>query len=243
VTQPDRLVRSPIFVLSSIRSGSTLLRCLFNSHSSLHAPHELHLVDLSVHADSRFAQLALNASGLDEQELEHLLWDRLLHRELSRCGKSQIVDKTPTNVLRWRRIRQCWPEARYVFLLRHPADIAASAIAARPHEAPERSVDLVRYFLERLDEARHELAGITLRYEDLANHPEATLHEVCVALDVPWEPAMLDYGANDHGPFISGVGDFGEKIHSGRVLPPRIRSEPVRTPPELEDACLRLGYR
>src|SRR3954467_12084339 len=39
----DRLLEQPVFVLSSIRSGSTLLRVLLNSHTAIHAPHELHL--------------------------------------------------------------------------------------------------------------------------------------------------------------------------------------------------------
>src|SRR3712207_4275572 len=39
----DRLVTAPTFVLCSVRSGSTLLRVLLNSHSQIHAPHELHL--------------------------------------------------------------------------------------------------------------------------------------------------------------------------------------------------------
>src|SRR5215207_5047779 len=38
----DRLLVAPAFVLSSVRSGSTLLRVLLATHSQIHAPHELH---------------------------------------------------------------------------------------------------------------------------------------------------------------------------------------------------------
>ncbi|MBM0274501.1 sulfotransferase [Micromonospora tarensis] len=102
VTVTDRLVTSPVFVLSSIRSGSTLLRCILNTHSQLHAPHELQLVDLAVGIESRFARLAMEVAVLGTRELEHLLWDRVLHRELLRSGKPIVIDKTPTNLLRWR---------------------------------------------------------------------------------------------------------------------------------------------
>ncbi|MFJ8165549.1 hypothetical protein ACIRBY_32180 [Streptomyces sp. NPDC096136] len=47
---PDRLVPSPVFLLSAVRSGPTLLRCVLDSHSRLHAPHELHLTRFGVHA-------------------------------------------------------------------------------------------------------------------------------------------------------------------------------------------------
>ena len=36
----DRLLERPAFVLSSVRSGSTLMRVLLNSHSEVHAPPE-----------------------------------------------------------------------------------------------------------------------------------------------------------------------------------------------------------
>src|SRR5260370_26432337 len=117
VTSPgERLVESPVFILSSIRSGSTLLRCMLDTHSLIHAPHEMHLVDLAVQVDGRFAGLAMRVAGLDERELEHLLWDRVLHRELVRSGKRLIVDKTPTNLLRWQRVARRWPNSRYLLL-------------------------------------------------------------------------------------------------------------------------------
>ena len=38
-----RLLKEPAFVLSTVRSGSTLLRMLLDSHSQIHSPHEMHL--------------------------------------------------------------------------------------------------------------------------------------------------------------------------------------------------------
>ncbi|NIL57887.1 sulfotransferase family protein [Salinispora arenicola] len=238
----ERLVASPVFVLSSIRSGSTLLRCILNSHPHVHAPYELHLVDLSVHLDSPFAHLAMQVAGLDNRQLEHLLWDRLLHRELTRSGKRLIVDKTPTNVLRWQRVAECWPQARYVFLLRHPLRVVQSAIVARPHATPAESTDLVRLFLARLDEARRSLSGVTIRYEDLTRRPEQVVRGLCGDLGVEWDPGMLDYGRYDHGPFRAGIGDFTERIRAGRVLPGRPNPTEPEIPEELRSLCRRLGY-
>jgi hypothetical protein len=39
----DRLLTGPTFVLSSVRSGSTLLRLILDSHPEICSPHELHL--------------------------------------------------------------------------------------------------------------------------------------------------------------------------------------------------------
>jgi Sulfotransferase family len=238
----DRLVPSPVFVLCSIRSGSTLLRCLLNSHPLVHAPHELHLVDLAVHLDGRFVRLAMQVAGLDDRHLEHLLWDRVLHRELARSGKQLIVDKTPTNVLRWGRVAECWPQARYIFLLRHPLRVVESAVQARPHATPAESTDLVRLFLHRLQEARQSLPGITVRYEDLIRQPQHITSDLCGYLGVTWDPVMLDYGRHDHGPFLCGIGDFSERIRTGRVLPGRPDPTEDEIPEELRPLCISLGY-
>ncbi|MFL6076976.1 MAG: sulfotransferase family protein [Mycobacteriales bacterium] len=239
----DRLVESPVFILSSIRSGSTLLRCMLDTHSLIHAPHELHLVDLTVRTDGRFAGLAMQVAGLDEQELEHLLWDRVLHRELVRSSKRLIVDKTPTNLLRWQRVARCWPKARYIFLLRHPAHVVESAITARPHATAAESTDLVQLFLTRLCEARQALPGLTIRYEDLTDDPDAATQLVCQYLDVDWELGMVEYGRRDHGPFLAGIGDFTDRIRTGRVLPGRPMPTEAETPEPLRPLCRDLGYQ
>src|SRR5688572_5614025 len=105
----ERLVERPAFVLSSVRSGSTLMRVLLNSHSKVHAPPELHLRDLSVGVRTKYAGRALNEIGLDETFLRYLLWDRVLHRELTESGKERLVNKTPNDVFIADEIEACWP--------------------------------------------------------------------------------------------------------------------------------------
>src|SRR3954449_5059446 len=55
----ERLIESPAFILSSVRSGSTLLRVLLNSHSQIHSPHELHLRHIEVQLTAKFAAKSL----------------------------------------------------------------------------------------------------------------------------------------------------------------------------------------
>ncbi|MGH3712927.1 MAG: sulfotransferase family protein [Micromonosporaceae bacterium] len=239
---PERLVSSPVFVLSSIRSGSTLLRCLLDTHPRIRAPHEMHLADLQVRPDGPYVRLAMAVSGLDNDEIEHLLWDRLLHRELMRSGADVIVDKTPGNLLLWRRLARCWPQARFVFLLRHPAHILQSALAGRPECDPASTTELVFTYLRALHEARDELPGLTVRYEDLTTKPAQVTRGLCDYLQVPWEATVLDYGRVDHGPFVWGIGDFGAKIKTGVVLPGRVAPPVADVPAELRPICADLGY-
>jgi len=61
----DRLLEAPAFVLCSVRSGSTLLRVLLDSHSQIHSPHEMHLRALRVKVRSRYADRAIDGGRSD----------------------------------------------------------------------------------------------------------------------------------------------------------------------------------
>jgi hypothetical protein len=227
-----RLLTAPTFVLCTVRSGSTLLRVLLDSHSQICSPQELNLRDFNVTARDGYAEKALNEIGLDVSRLEYVLWDWILHRELEESGKRLLVSKAPRNVFIVDRILQCWPDARFIFLLRHPAAIARSRHQLRPQDDEERNTKMVRRYGEALEQARQAYDGVTVRYEELTADPAAETRRLCEFLGVSWEPTMLEYGRFDHGRFRSGIGDWKEKIRSGEVQP----SEP---PPESIPAGLR----
>jgi hypothetical protein len=237
----DRLLSQPVFVICPLRSGSTLLRCLLNAHSQLHAPHELHVRRLSVDFESRLARLAMEELGHNRADLEHLLWDRVLHRELVRSGKSYIVDKTPGNAFAFRRISTAWPDARFIFLLRHPASIAASwAEANVGRRTRDEATEHALGFMRATERARGVLEGLTVRYENLTEDPARETRRICDFLGVAWEPEMLEYGTE--GVFAKGLGDWTEKIRSGAVQPGRGLPDPERVPVLLHDMCRLWGY-
>ncbi|WP_320782877.1 sulfotransferase [Streptomyces sp. CRN 30] len=237
-----RLVESPVFVLSSVRSGSTLLRVLLNSHSRIRAPHEMHLRTLRVHLSRPFTSKAMRALELDREELEHVLWDRVLHLELVRSGKDLIVDKTPANALVWPRLNRCWPEARRIVLLRHPGAVVASLTARRTAPDPAAVRAEVLDYAERLEEVRRDPAALVVRYEDLTADPERSTRRVCDYLGVPWESGMLDYGSKDHGAFRPQLGDWSETLKSGRVRPARPPRPDTDIPPRLRELARAWGY-
>ncbi|MDH2425037.1 sulfotransferase [Sphaerisporangium sp. TRM90804] len=237
----DRLLVGPVFVLSPVRSGSTLFRALLNAHSALHAPHELHVRRLTVGFGTSLAENAMEALGHNRADLEHLLWDRVLHRELVKSGKQFIVDKTPANAFAFERIRACWPDARYVFLLRHPASIARSWHEASPDKRTpeEAAADALRY-MKAVEKARRALTGLTVHYEELTADPERETRRVCEFLGLPWEPGMLDYGPQ--AVIKKGLGDWKDKIQSGTVQPGRDLPDPEEIPELLRPMCRSWGY-
>jgi hypothetical protein len=237
----DRLLEAPVFLLSPVRSGSTLLRSLLNAHSALHAPHELHVRRLRVQFDTTLAAKAMTALGHNQADLEHLLWDRVLHRELVRSGKRFIVDKTPANAFAYQRIVTCWPDARFVFLLRHPASIATSWHEASPDKrtAEEAALDALRY-MKAVQRARAALPGLTVRYEELSAEPERVTREICAFLGLEWESQMLSYGKQ--AVLEKGLGDWRDKIRSGAVQPARELPTADQVPDTLKPICRTWGY-
>ncbi len=220
VPTATRLVESPVFVLAPVRSGSTLLRMLLNSHSRIRAPHELHLRAIDVQLTPGFSDRSMREMDLDQVELEHVLWDRVLSLELERSGKDVIVDKTPGNVWTWERLQYAWPKARFLILMRHPAGIVSSLVNRQTNTNTWEQLEAnVLKYLVPLEKARQTLSCHAVRYEDLTADPERVTREICDYLGQEWEPNMLEYGAHDHGPFVPNLGDRSAKIRSGKIQP------------------------
>jgi hypothetical protein len=244
-----RLLVAPVFIMSAPRSGSTLLRVILGSHSRLYAPPELPLMHLEARAETRWIQTSIKALRLTNEELDHMLWDRVLADALARSGKLVVVAKTPSNVLLWQRIADCWPDARFIFLLRHPAAVVASLQASwDPAWHPDGSGTLdetagkVLRYMTKVEEARRARPGHTVRYEDLTADPETVVRRLCGFLRLRYEPGMLNYGQFPHARFTAGLGDASENIRSGRIQPGTPPPRDIDISPELAEICEIWGY-
>ena len=238
----DRLLESPAFILSTVRSGSTLLRVLLDSHSQIHSPHEMHLKHIHARVkQGGHPERALLEVGLEAKSLRYLLWDRVLHRELEEAGKRLLVNKTPSDVFITEEILECWPDARFIFLLRHPGAIARSRQRARKQDSPQRNCRSVLRYGNALEAARNTYPGLTVRYEDLTTEPERVTQEICSFLGVRWERSMLEYGDSARR-YRPGLGDWSENIKSGRIQPPSPPPSEEETPAELHALARSWGY-
>jgi hypothetical protein len=244
-----RLLKAPIFILSPARAGSTLLRMILGSHSSLYAPPEIPLGHLGVRAETKWIQTSMKELQISEDELDFLLWDRVLADILARSGKPTLVAKTPANVLIYDRIAKCWPDARFIFLMRHPANCVASLNKAwskhwRPEDSGsiDESIGRALRYMSKLEEARKALPGKTIRYEDLTAEPETIVKQLCKFLGIPFEPEMLEYGEFGHGRIGAGLGDTSAKLKSGRIQPASAPPDLGELPEELARMCATWGY-
>jgi LPS sulfotransferase NodH len=242
VRRPPRQLRAPVFIFSSVRSGSTLLRMILGSHSQLYAPHELHLSSLQVTMKDKYIRDSMDALNLGELDLTIMLWDQVLSTALARSGKTTLVEKTPHHVFMWPRLAASWPDARFVFLLRHPAAILDSWRRARTNQSEPDAIASVARYVTKVDEARRRLEGHTIRYEDLVDDPVGETKQLCEYLGVDFEPEMLDYGRLDHGPLRAGLGDWTDRIRTGKIQSSRPLPDSSALTRELRRIAEDWGY-
>ncbi len=116
----------------------------------------------------------------------------VLHAQ--RRGKARWVEKTPRHLLMTDTLREGWPDARIVRIVRDPRDVALS-LAGMPFAKASVVGNLVR--IDADDRASRERIeadplAMTLRYEDLVTQPEPELRRVCDFIGEDYHPAMLD---------------------------------------------------
>ncbi|MEM9271693.1 MAG: hybrid fatty acyl-AMP ligase/type I polyketide synthase [Cyanobacteria bacterium P01_F01_bin.143] len=147
-TQPQ--IKEPItFILSSPRSGSTLLRVMLAGHPEIASPPELHLLPFSTMAarqeelDSSYLGEGLQRAfmelkGIDAEEsqklVSELVQDNLSVSEVYQmlqelAGDHLLIDKSPTYASNRATLNQAeaiFSNAKYIHLVRHPYAVIES---------------------------------------------------------------------------------------------------------------------
>jgi hypothetical protein len=198
--EPAAACDSPVFMLCTGRSGSTLLRFLLDAHPDLACPPETRLPWLCTQLASAWSVIedAPMPSGRGgqapvPQPVIHGLRQSLapmVTSYLARRGKKRYCDKSIGGAEHAGLLRQVWPGAKFICLYRHPMDVIGSGIEASPWglgsygfesyvaASPGNIVAaLARYWADyagAILEAEAELGEdcLPVRYEDLVTDPE-----------------------------------------------------------------------
>ena len=112
-------------------------------------------------------------------------------------GAKLFLDKTPRYYLIPSFLAEAFPEARFLFLMRHPIEVLASSLTTwhngRFHSRLKSSyVDIVRGPIELAQGVR--LLGDrahVIHYSELVSNPEETLGKVCESVGIRFLPEML----------------------------------------------------
>ena len=184
--------------------------------------------------------------GVSERDMAYASWDLVLSKERKRSGKNVLVEKTQRTAIDWKKVTQCLPNARYIFLLRHPASIAASWKDAKPKKSDEDIYSGVLKYMNAVEAARENLGdkGVTVRYEDITNDPAYEMQRLCEFIGVNYEEDMIEYGkkVDMTSRFKRGISDWTGKIKSRKVQKGRRAPEANEVPKPLRAISKKWGY-
>ena len=219
-----------IFLISTPRSGSTLLMRILNATQQCCSRPEPHLMPALAHLgfwdtvekapfDQLQAQVAMRElveafpNGEDDYyEACRAYCDSLYQKmwKLSQTdNETYFLDKTPANSLVLPFLMKVYPNAKYIFLTRHPAAIfssyANSFFDGDYQSAVAFNPILSRYIPAMSSALREGSAPIYhCSYEDLVSAPEETLKTISKFLEIPFQAEALNYQSAD---VAKGLGD------------------------------------
>jgi hypothetical protein len=215
----------PIFIIGTERSGSNLLRLMLNAHSRIAIPHPPHFMRFFAPIADSYGDLAVEANRQAIVADHLVLLRRHIHPWLQPIDGSRAVTEAAPTVFgvmaacyeQYRRAvgKARWgckstfmvhyvddalaqyPDARFVWLVRDPRDVASSAKrSVFGYSHPYRMAKLWQEQQELGCRARDGYgpdAVYLLRYEGLVLAPAAELATLCAFLGEKVEPDMLHH--------------------------------------------------
>jgi hypothetical protein len=197
---------APIFVVGSMRSGSTLLRLILDSHPDIACPGETGFM-AGVRAVKdvpgwRLGHRWYERLGWTEQEIDERLHDfyaGIFERYAREQGKLQWAEKTPFHTEHVAEMGALFPEARFVGIVRHPGAVAASLCRHFHYELTEALVYWRATNAAMLRGASDLGDRFTLvRYEDLVEHGDTVLPALMDVLGMRWSDSLLHHHEVQH---------------------------------------------
>ncbi|NVE93338.1 sulfotransferase family protein [Altererythrobacter lutimaris] len=137
-------------------------------------------------------------------------------------GKNGWVEKTPNHICNLAQIRELWPEARIIRIVRDPRD---SVVSTCKLPTFSNSPLANAYIWREWQDAGEPILATdplvaTIRYEDLMAAPETELNTLCAKLGIAFDPAMLRF--QDAAEDVSSDGEswkaqVSDKLDASRV--------------------------
>jgi tetratricopeptide (TPR) repeat protein len=243
---------SPAFLVGFLRSGTTLLDTILMGHPATQVMEEepiLARVETQLGPLERLAELdSAGVNALRERYFTEL--------PTPVAPGKLLIDKNPLATLRTPLIHRIFPDARFIFALRHPCDVVLSCFMQNllVSESMASFLDL-RTAAELYDRAMtywqkcQEVFPIkvhTVRYEDMVDDVEGEMRPLLEFLGLPWDEQILDHQrtATERGRIRTpSYAQVTEKIYqraSGRWERYRAHMEPIL--PILAPWVERFGY-
>jgi hypothetical protein len=215
---PSRPGPEPIFIGGVPRSGTTLLRMILDSHSALACGPEMRLIPQICEMYRAATQIADGPVGaawaLDREQVRRSFAEMiagLLEPARLRSGKARIAEKTPANAAWFAELRELFPEAPQIHVVRDGRDVVASLLGldwrdgrtGEPFDFVRSARAAAAMWARQVGIAQAAFAApeargrvFELRYEAVVERPSEALRLLFAFLGEPWEEQVLDFHRN-----------------------------------------------
>lgn len=213
--RPEYFGEDLIFIISQPKAGSTLLQRILAGHPDVQTSAEtwlmLHPVygmrNKGIETDYRAKWAATGVREFLENyaDGENTYKDGIrafaatvYGRVLEKHGKKLFLDKTPRYTMIVPELKDLFPEAKFILLIRNPLAILSSEL--RTYVRNDWNV-LSNFEPDLIDAPRRIIAArgilgeqaIKVRYESLVSDPEIVISDVCDFLGIEFQSGILDY--------------------------------------------------
>lgn len=196
---------SAIIIGGSVRSGTTLIRTMLDSHSRLAAGPESWLFVYRVDYPTLARDYDLSLEKVEAIRrcstcLAHFI-DLFFEDYAKRMGKIRWVEKSPANVTRLKYIWRHFPKAKFIHMIRDGRDVVCSIdsqhkrLRAQAVEVTARTLDeRIRLWKSHVSAGmrwRGDRRYLEVKYEDLVQAPRKAMETVLGFLEEAWSDNVL----------------------------------------------------
>jgi len=203
---------SPVFIVGFPRSGTTLLEQMLDAHPGLQSmdenPFFNRLADKLRSHDPRILQDLSVLQQRDGDELRKL-YLKMVCETIDRNWDTQLVDKNPLNMLWLPMIHRLFPQAKFIFALRHPCDVIlscymqnfrASILGAAASTIPRLAAAYVQSVERWLSDVEVFKPNVLVsRYEDLVTDFPQQTQRIAQFLELDDATPMLAFDRHARG--------------------------------------------
>ncbi len=198
--------QDPIFLIGFFRSGTTLLDTILGGHGQFQVLEERPTVSAVIQELYKTPQgYPEKLSSLTAEDVLRLreVYFAAVDKELKRDPEKLLIDKFPANTASAGVIHRLFPNARFIFALRHPLDVCLSCYMQDFGETDlmvnfadlentaaiyARVMRLWQAYAAQLPVSYH-----VLKYEDMVEDLEDEMRKLLAFLDVEWSDAVLSH--------------------------------------------------
>lgn len=246
VIEDDDRCEEPIFIVGAHRSGTSLVRRLFNAHSEIACPPEsFFMANYAAMLDDSAVKAGYNGFGYTQAEMRRDLANKAssLHEAYRLASGKQIwADKTPQYTAQLDEIDRLFGgKARFAIVLRHPGDIVHSIFQRdwrfnAIEDGFESALSHVKICIDSLlaFEAQHPDRCTRIVYCSLCADPQSELTVALESMGLQFESGMLDFADKDHNygledPVVRGTRTIAANSGAWRSLTETQRTRIVET--------------